>query len=197
MTLSALFEQIDVPLDRRRAAAQRRSISAVPCRSTAASCCTGRSATGNRRSRSTTTSGSRRRRTCSRRSRAARARRTCSCRWATPAGRPASSRRRSRRTPGSPSAADPEVLFDTPVEPRACRGDAAARHRFLAPVRRRRARVTREPTARSTRPRCSRSISARAGSASPWAIPTGAHRASADDDRRRGERGALRRDRRR
>ena len=40
-------------------------------------------------------------------------------------------------------AADPGVLFETPVEARLPGGDAPARHRFLAPVRRRRARMTR------------------------------------------------------
>ena len=39
--------------------------------------------------------------------------------------------------------ADPDVLFDTARRGAPARGDAAARHRFLAAVRRRRARVTR------------------------------------------------------
>ena len=126
---------------RRRRCARRRCISAAPCRSTAASCCIARSATGSRRSRSATTSGSPRRRTCSRPSAAARARETCSSRSATRAGRRDSSSRSSRRTPGSPSRPTPSVLFELAAGAPAARGDAAARHRLLAPVRGRRARM--------------------------------------------------------
>ena len=66
MTLSALFEQIDVPLGDAELRATRPCITAARSRSTAASCCTGRSATGSRRWRSATNRASRRRRTCSR-----------------------------------------------------------------------------------------------------------------------------------
>ena len=71
MTLSALFEQIEVPLADGDLRDDAGACSAVPCRSTAASCCIARSATGNPRLRSATSSGSRRRRTSSRRSAAA------------------------------------------------------------------------------------------------------------------------------
>ena len=65
--------------------------------------------------------------------------------------------------------ADPGVLFDAARRGAAARRDAAARHRLLAAVRGRRARVTRVRRRSRTR-RCSRSISARGASASPWAI---------------------------
>ena len=142
MTLSALFEQIDVPLADADAARARRSISAARCRSTAASCCTGRSATGSRRSPSTTIGPH----DVEGRARSGRPRRG-------PEGRVrvaglrglvgrASSSRRSRRTRGSRSQPIPTCCSTLPAEAAAARGDAPARHRFLAPVRRRRARVT-------------------------------------------------------
>ena len=48
MTLSTLFEQVELPVPGTDVAA-RPCTSAAPSRSTAASCCTGRSATGSRR----------------------------------------------------------------------------------------------------------------------------------------------------
>ena len=69
---------------------------------------------------------------------------TCWCRSATPAGRPASSSRSSAQNAWLTVEADADLLFELPAEERLSGGDAAARHRLLAPVRGRRARVTRD-----------------------------------------------------
>ena len=114
---------------------------------------------------STTRSGSRRRRMCSKRSRAARVRKTCWCRWATPAGRRGSSSRRLRRTPGSRSRPIPAFCSKRP-----------SRRGYLPPCAFS-ASISRacpttsdthdawRPPGRTTKPRSSRSISGRAGSA--------------------------------
>ena len=118
MTLSALFEQIEIPLDDRAlreapvhfggpGADRPRLRAASAARQLAVDA-------GDQRRRS----ASRRRRTCSRPPAAAKARRTCSCRSAMPGGRPGSSSRSSRRTRGSPSRPIPTSLFDLPAEGR-------------------------------------------------------------------------------
>ena len=191
MTLSALFEQIDVPLADADAAATRRCTSAAPSRSTAASCCTGRSATGSRRWRSATTSASPRRRTCSRRSAAARDRRTCFVSlgyagwsagqleqeiaqnaWLTveaDAGRRCSTLPRRGAAAGGDAACSASTSRACPMPsgtpdpwPRMATADRRAGHA------------------------CSLSISARGGSASAIGNTRDARRAPADDHRRRG-----------
>ena len=77
MTLAALFEQLELELADARARRDRRSSSAARCRPTAASCCTGRSASGSSTLPVGERSGSPPRATSSRRWRAARARRGC------------------------------------------------------------------------------------------------------------------------
>ena len=125
----------------RRCSRSSRCSSAARSSSTTASCCTARSATGSRRCRwrrhrahdvEGHARGGRPRRRAARAARVARA---------TPAGRRASSRRKSRERAGSPSRRDTDLIFDMPPEaryPRRC----AARHRFLAPFRGGGARVT-------------------------------------------------------
>ena len=116
MTLSSLFEQIDVPLGE-AGCATRRSTSEARCRPIAASCCTGRSATGSRRSRSATTWASRHRRTFSRPSAHGEGPRRPGVARLRRMVRRASSSRRSRRTRGSPSKPS-GVIFDTPPRTR-------------------------------------------------------------------------------
>ena len=143
MTLSALFEQIEHPARRRPSCATRRCISAARCRSTAASCCTGRSATGNRRSRSATTSASRRRGTSSRPSAAATARSDVLVSLGYAGWSAGQLEQELAQNAWLTVAADADVLFDAAARGAPAGGDAAARHRFLAPVRGRRACLTR------------------------------------------------------
>ena len=114
MTLSALFEQIEVPLDDDDLRATRRCTSAARCRSTAASCCTGRSATGSRRSRSSddlglTTSKDVLEAVGARRRPAA----TSSSRSATPAGRPGQLEQELAQNAWLTVEADPDVHRST------------------------------------------------------------------------------------
>ena len=118
-------------------------------------------------------------------SRAAKGRRTCSFRWAMQAGRPASSRRRSRRTRGSPSP--PMRTCCSIRRPKArLPPRCAPRHRLLASVRRRRARMTCS-TARARRHGARVRFRNAARSASRSAMHCATCCASADDDRRRDE----------
>ena len=135
MTLSALFEQIDVPLGRQPARVRAGATSAGRCRSTAASCCTGRSATGSRRSRSATTSASPRRRTSSRRSARGEGPRRCLVSLGYAGWSAGQLEQELAQNAWLTVEADPDVLFDLPAERAAARRDAAARHRFLAAVR--------------------------------------------------------------
>ena len=151
MTLSSLFEQIDVPLAdaelRKRPVhfggpvqVDRGFVLHRPL--------------GNWQSTladQTTTSGSRRRRTCSRRSRAARARGTCFVSLGYAGWSAGQLEQEIAQNAWLTVEADPDVLFDTPVEAPAAGRDAAPRHRLLAPVRRRRARVTRGARTRRAR----------------------------------------------
>ena len=118
MTLSALFEQIDIPLARRRAAriagALRRS-RADRSRLRAASAARQLAIHAGDQRRHGAYDVEGRARGCRV---AAKGRRTCSFRWATPAGPRASSSRRSRKTPGSPSPPIPTCCSILPAEGR-------------------------------------------------------------------------------
>ena len=136
MTLPALFEQIVAPARGRRAAPTRRCISAARCRSTAASCCTGRSATGSRRSRSATTIGL----TTSKDVLEAVGRGEGPSDVLVSLGYAGWSAGQLEQELAQNAwltvEAKRRVMFDTARRGAAARRDAAARHRLLAPVRR-------------------------------------------------------------
>ena len=120
MDLATLFERVDIPLE---PSGQRfapcRCISAARCRPIAASCCTGPSAAGSRRSRSRTSIAPDQfaRHSAVGERMPANPEKSWS-RSATPAGPPASSNGNCRRTPGSPCRRRRSILFDLPPEER-------------------------------------------------------------------------------
>ena len=121
--LRNLFEKVELTLDRADLADAAGATSAARCRPSAASCCTSgcpRTATASHYNSSLPIPGGAR--DDHQQGRAGGAvhgagPRRCWSRWATAAGAPASSRKRSAATAGSPSTPT-RVIFDTPIEQR-------------------------------------------------------------------------------